>query len=58
MRETHNFMGVPMSPPMSPPDFKAVKSLLKRPVIVDGRNIYDPKEMKKLGFTYIGIGRR
>lgn len=39
------------------PDMKAVKSLLKRPVIVDGRNIYDPKEMKKLGFTYIGIGR-
>jgi len=39
------------------PDMKAVKSLLKRPVIVDGRNIYDPKDMKKLGFTYIGIGR-
>jgi len=40
------------------PDMKVIKSLLKKPVIVDGRNIYDPKEMKKLGFTYIGIGRQ
>ncbi|RPH50407.1 MAG: UDP-glucose/GDP-mannose dehydrogenase family protein [Desulfobacteraceae bacterium] len=40
------------------PDMNAVKSLLKKPIIVDGRNIYDPKEMKKLGFTYIGIGRK
>lgn len=39
------------------PDMNAVKSLLKNPVIIDGRNIYDPDEMKKLGFTYIGIGR-
>jgi UDPglucose 6-dehydrogenase len=39
------------------PDLKTVKSLLKKPVIIDGRNIYDPKEMKKMGFTYIGIGR-
>ncbi len=40
------------------PDMKAVKSLLRKPVIVDGRNIYDPAEMKKLGFTYVGIGRQ
>lgn len=38
-------------------DMRAVKALLKKPVLVDGRNIYDPKEMKALGFTYIGIGR-
>lgn len=38
-------------------DMRAVKILLKNPVIVDGRNIYDPKEMKDLGFTYMGIGR-
>ena len=35
----------------------AVKILLKNPIIIDGRNIYDPKEMSDLGFKYIGIGR-
>jgi UDPglucose 6-dehydrogenase len=39
-------------------DFERIKSLLRRPVIIDGRNIYDPKTLKDLGFTYIGIGRR
>lgn len=39
-------------------DFKKLKKLLKRPVLIDGRNIYDPKEMKKLGFVYAGIGRK
>ncbi|OGW76148.1 MAG: UDP-glucose 6-dehydrogenase [Omnitrophica bacterium RBG_13_46_9] len=39
-------------------DFKRLKKLLKQPVIVDGRNIYDPYRVKKLGFTYTGIGRR
>jgi len=38
-------------------DMRAVKVLLKQPVIIDGRNIYDPDELKALGFTYIGIGR-
>ena len=38
-------------------DLRAVKALLKKPVIIDGRNIYDPKEMRELGFTYLGIGR-
>ncbi|MBA3035906.1 MAG: UDP-glucose/GDP-mannose dehydrogenase family protein [Desulfobacterium sp.] len=38
-------------------DMKDIKSLMKKPVIVDGRNIYDPEELKKLGFTYLGIGR-
>jgi UDPglucose 6-dehydrogenase len=38
-------------------DMKALKSLMKKPVIVDGRNIYDPDELKKLGFIYLGIGR-
>ena len=39
------------------PDFERMKSLMKHPVIFDGRNIYDPKLMKEKGFTYFGIGR-
>jgi UDPglucose 6-dehydrogenase len=38
-------------------DMRAVKILLKNPIIVDGRNIYNPKELKDLGFKYMGIGR-
>jgi len=38
-------------------DMRAVKALLKHPVVVDGRNIYDPREMKELGFTYLAVGR-
>lgn len=38
-------------------DKKKIKSLLKQPNIVDGRNIYSPDEMEKEGFNYIGIGR-
>jgi len=34
-----------------------IKRLMKRPLIFDGRNIYDPKTMKELGFQYISIGR-
>ena len=40
------------------PNFEKMKSLMKRPVIFDGRNIYDPKEMKEHGFVYFGIGRK
>lgn len=39
------------------PDFRRVKKLLKKPIIVDGRNIYNPKELRKLGFKYASIGR-
>jgi len=38
-------------------DMRAVKVLLRKPIIVDGRNIYDPKELRDLGFTYLGVGR-
>ena len=38
-------------------DMRAVKILLKKPIVIDGRNIYDPKEMRELGFSYEGIGR-
>jgi UDPglucose 6-dehydrogenase len=40
------------------PDFKKMASLMKEKVIFDGRNIYDPASIKKLGFKYYGIGRR
>src|SRR5690349_231147 len=38
-------------------DMVKVKRLMRRPVIVDGRNLYDPAEMRRLGFVYRGIGR-
>ncbi len=39
------------------PDFARIKSLLKRPVIFDGRNQYDPVEMRARGFEYFCVGR-
>ena len=38
-------------------DLGRVKSLLAAPVLVDLRNIYDPNEVKRHGFTYVGVGR-
>jgi len=38
-------------------DLRKVKKLMKSPIIVDGRNIYDPDMVKKLGFKYAGMGR-
>lgn len=39
-------------------DLARVKSLMRSPLMIDGRNIYDPAKVKALGFTYRGIGRR
>jgi UDPglucose 6-dehydrogenase len=39
------------------PDFNRMAELMKGRVIFDGRNIYDPAQLRKLGFTYFGIGR-
>ncbi len=39
------------------PDFNYMKSLMRNPVIFDGRNIYNPEKLRKIGFTYYGIGR-
>ena len=39
------------------PDFEQIKELLSAPIIVDGRNLYDPARMKKRGFIYYAIGR-
>jgi len=39
------------------PDFERIKRALTRPLIVDGRNLYDPQRMARLGFIYESIGR-
>lgn len=39
------------------PDFDRMKTLMSKPVIFDGRNIYDPTRIRERGFTYYGIGR-
>ena len=40
------------------PDFKEMKRRMASPVIFDGRNLYDPDQMRQAGFTYHSIGRR
>jgi UDPglucose 6-dehydrogenase len=40
------------------PDFNKMKEFMKEHIIFDGRNIYEPSEMKDNGFTYFGIGRK
>jgi len=39
------------------PDFNRMKKLMKSDTVFDGRNIYDPKSMKEMGFNYYAIGR-
>jgi len=39
------------------PDFDRMRTLMKSPVVFDGRNIYSPGQMQSLGFTYFSIGR-
>jgi UDPglucose 6-dehydrogenase len=38
-------------------DWQRVKGLMKQPIVLDGRNIYDPEKLKSMGFKYAGIGR-
>ena len=38
-------------------DLRRLRQLMRQPVLIDGRNIYDPDELKELGFTYRGVGR-
>ncbi|HSJ24058.1 MAG TPA: UDP-glucose/GDP-mannose dehydrogenase family protein [Longimicrobiales bacterium] len=40
------------------PDFQRLRSLMKQPLILDGRNVYAPDRMRELGFEYDSIGRR
>lgn len=44
--------------PFRQPDFIAMKKIMKKPLIFDGRNQYEPLEIKNLGFEYEGIGRK
>jgi UDPglucose 6-dehydrogenase len=39
------------------PDFEAIKTRLKQPVVIDGRNLYEPAMMQALGIEYLSIGR-
>jgi UDPglucose 6-dehydrogenase len=39
------------------PDFGRMRKLMRSPVIFDGRNIYNPENLRSLGFTYISMGR-
>ncbi len=39
------------------PDFERLKALMRQPVLFDGRNVWNPDEVRALGFHYQGIGR-
>ncbi len=39
-------------------DLSKIKNLMRRPILIDGRNIYDPQKVKELGFVYQGVGRK
>jgi UDPglucose 6-dehydrogenase len=38
-------------------DARRLRALVRRPLVVDLRNIFDPAELRGLGFTYVGVGR-
>ena len=40
------------------PDFSMIHSTLKQAIIFDGRNLYEPQQLRELGFEYFGIGRK
>ncbi len=40
------------------PDFDAIKATMRQPIILDGRNLYNPEMLQSLGIVYQGIGRR
>jgi len=39
------------------PNFERIKKTMRQPVVFDGRNIYDPAQVRQLGFTYYSVGR-
>ena len=40
------------------PDFELMRRLMRSPVVFDGRNLYEPRSLADLGFTYYAIGRQ
>ena len=40
------------------PDFELIRDTLRQPLILDGRNLYDPQQLQTLGLAYQGVGRR
>ncbi len=40
------------------PNFERMKDEMRQPTVFDGRNVYDPQQMREMGFTYYGIGRK
>jgi len=40
------------------PDFKKLKEIMNQPLIIDGRNLFDPAEPRNFGFKYLSIGRK
>lgn len=38
-------------------DLQKIKQIMKQPILIDGRNIYDPAKTRDLGFVYMGVGR-
>jgi UDPglucose 6-dehydrogenase len=39
------------------PNFERMKALMRQPVVFDGRNVYDPAQLRQIGFTYYSVGR-
>ena len=39
-------------------DLEKVKSLMDNPIFIDGRNLFDPEDVRKMGFEYTSIGRK
>jgi UDPglucose 6-dehydrogenase len=48
---------LPIGKNQKSPDFDEIRSLLKQPVVIDGRNLYDPILLRTLGIEYSGVGR-
>ncbi len=40
------------------PNFERIRQCLRQPIVVDGRNLYDPERMRAMGFKYLSIGRK